>query len=335
VLYDTINIPSLTACCTLLVSAVRCLYVLYIACICCTLLVCAVHCLYVLYIACMCCTLLVCAVHCLYLLYIACMCCTLLVSAVHCLYLLYIACMCCTLLVSAVHCLYVLYIACMCCTLLVCALHCLYVLYIACMCCTLLVCAVHCLYVLYIACMCCTLLVCAVHCLLPVCVVAEARKCFDLAHLKKCKAAPVPAFKACRRSRGTAPSTLNPGISLKMSGQLHASAVLHPVIQNRSLGGPHSRAGLFGEEKNILPQPGIESPNSLPDEHLNNLSFLFCVWLFMLKSRRLQSKRISCHVVISVSSGNSVSVVTDMAEHMILVRFSLLRRTQAFPDVSS
>jgi hypothetical protein len=139
--------------------------------------------------------------------------------------------------------------------------------------------------------------------------VLEASKCFDLAHLNKCTAAPVPALKACRRSRRTALSTLNPGISLKMSGLLHASTILPPVIQNRSLGGPHSRAEVFGEEKNLLPQPGIESLYSLPDEYLKNLSILFSVWFFVLKERRLQSIRISCHVVISVSSGNAVCVV--------------------------
>jgi hypothetical protein len=94
-----------------------------------------------------------------------------------------------------------------------------------------------------------------------------------------------------------------------MSGQLYASAVLHPVIQNSSLGGPNSRAEIFGEEKNLLPQRGIVSPNSVPDEHLKNFSFLFSVRFFVPKPRRLQSIRISCHVVISVSSGNSVCVV--------------------------
>jgi hypothetical protein len=88
-----------------------------------------------------------------------------------------------------------------------------------------------------------------------------ACKSFDLVHLNKCKAAPVHSLKTCRRSRGTAPSTLKPGVVLTMSCQLHASAGLHPVIQNWRLGRTHSRAGRFGEGESLFSQSGLETRN--------------------------------------------------------------------------
>jgi hypothetical protein len=132
-----------------------------------------------------------------------------------------------------------------------------------------------------------------------------ACKSFDLVHLNKCKAAPVHALKACRRSRGTAPSVLKPGIVLSVSGQLHASAVLYRIIQNWGLGRHHSRAGRFGERENLFSQPRTGSRNCPSPWSCNkckNLSFLFSVWFFTLMPRRLQCKRVKCHVTISLSS---------------------------------
>jgi len=48
-----------------------------------------------------------------------------------------------------------------------------------------------------------------------------------------------------------------------MSGQLHTSAALFPGKQpryplDRRLGGPQSRSGRGGEEKNPQPLPGLE-----------------------------------------------------------------------------
>jgi hypothetical protein len=49
---------------------------------------------------------------------------------------------------------------------------------------------------------------------------------------------------------------------MEMSGQLHASAALHQGKSpwysfDRRLGGPQSRSGRGGEEKNSQPPPGI------------------------------------------------------------------------------
>ena len=49
---------------------------------------------------------------------------------------------------------------------------------------------------------------------------------------------------------------------MEVSGQIHAALSVrkvprHPV--SKSLGGPHSQSGHFGEEKNLLPLPGIQS----------------------------------------------------------------------------
>jgi hypothetical protein len=43
---------------------------------------------------------------------------------------------------------------------------------------------------------------------------------------------------------------------MDVSGQLHAPAALSPL--DRRLGGPQSRSGCGGEEKNSQPPPGIE-----------------------------------------------------------------------------
>jgi hypothetical protein len=52
---------------------------------------------------------------------------------------------------------------------------------------------------------------------------------------------------------------------MEVSGQLHAPAALPPGKQTlvhigRRLGGPQSRSGCGGEEKNSQPVPGFESP---------------------------------------------------------------------------
>jgi hypothetical protein len=57
-------------------------------------------------------------------------------------------------------------------------------------------------------------------------------------------------------------------------GQLHAPAVLPPgkeplVSIGRGLGGPRSRSGRGGEEKNSQPPPGIETQN--PDRSASSL----------------------------------------------------------------
>jgi hypothetical protein len=44
-----------------------------------------------------------------------------------------------------------------------------------------------------------------------------------------------------------------------MSRQLHASVALPRYPLYRRLGGPQSRPGCSGEEKNLFPLPGIES----------------------------------------------------------------------------
>jgi hypothetical protein len=44
---------------------------------------------------------------------------------------------------------------------------------------------------------------------------------------------------------------------MEVSGQLHAPAALPPGKGSR-LGGPQSRSGRGGEEKNSQPPPGIE-----------------------------------------------------------------------------
>jgi hypothetical protein len=51
---------------------------------------------------------------------------------------------------------------------------------------------------------------------------------------------------------------------MDLSGQLHAAAALHtgrepPVPFDRRLGGPQSRSGRGGVEKNSQPLPGLES----------------------------------------------------------------------------
>jgi hypothetical protein len=53
---------------------------------------------------------------------------------------------------------------------------------------------------------------------------------------------------------------------MEVSGQLHDPAALHPgkeplVPLDRRLGGPQSRSGRGGEEKNSQPQSGIEPQN--------------------------------------------------------------------------
>jgi hypothetical protein len=53
---------------------------------------------------------------------------------------------------------------------------------------------------------------------------------------------------------------------MEVSGQLHAPAALPPGKEpqfplDRRLGGPKSRSGRGGEEKNSQPQPGIEPKN--------------------------------------------------------------------------
>jgi len=50
---------------------------------------------------------------------------------------------------------------------------------------------------------------------------------------------------------------------MEVSGQLHASATLHPGKSpwyplDRRLGGPQNRSGRGGGEKNSQPPPGIE-----------------------------------------------------------------------------
>jgi hypothetical protein len=50
---------------------------------------------------------------------------------------------------------------------------------------------------------------------------------------------------------------------MEVSGQLHAPAAFPPGKEiryplNRRLGGPQSRSGRDGEEKNSQPPPGIE-----------------------------------------------------------------------------
>jgi hypothetical protein len=54
-----------------------------------------------------------------------------------------------------------------------------------------------------------------------------------------------------------------------VSGQLHAPAALHqgkePLLPlDRRLGGPQSRSGHGGEEKNSQPLPGFEAPINQP-----------------------------------------------------------------------
>lgn len=49
---------------------------------------------------------------------------------------------------------------------------------------------------------------------------------------------------------------------MEVNGQIHAAIYLrivprHPV--SKLMGGPHSQYGHFGEEKNLLPLPGIQS----------------------------------------------------------------------------
>jgi hypothetical protein len=54
---------------------------------------------------------------------------------------------------------------------------------------------------------------------------------------------------------------------MEVSGQLHASAALHPLKEHpldRRLGGPQSRSGRGGEEKNSQPLPGLEPPTIQP-----------------------------------------------------------------------
>jgi hypothetical protein len=45
---------------------------------------------------------------------------------------------------------------------------------------------------------------------------------------------------------------------MQVSGQLHAPAAILPLY--RRLGGPQSRYGCGGEEKNSQPLPGLEPP---------------------------------------------------------------------------
>jgi hypothetical protein len=52
---------------------------------------------------------------------------------------------------------------------------------------------------------------------------------------------------------------------MEVSGQLHAPAALPPGKETllpicRRLGGPQSRSGYGGEEKNSHPLPGLETP---------------------------------------------------------------------------
>jgi hypothetical protein len=55
---------------------------------------------------------------------------------------------------------------------------------------------------------------------------------------------------------------------MEVSGQLHAPAALPPgksprYLLDRRLGGPQSRSGRGGEEKNSQPLPGLEPPAHL------------------------------------------------------------------------
>jgi hypothetical protein len=55
------------------------------------------------------------------------------------------------------------------------------------------------------------------------------------------------------------------GLGTSVGGQLHASATLLPGNNpsyplDRRLGGPWSRSGWGGEEKNPQPLPGLEAP---------------------------------------------------------------------------
>jgi hypothetical protein len=64
---------------------------------------------------------------------------------------------------------------------------------------------------------------------------------------------------------------------MEVSGQLHALAALLPEKNpwyplDRRLGGPQSRSGRGGEEKNSQPPPGIELLN--PDRGKENFRFL-------------------------------------------------------------
>jgi len=50
---------------------------------------------------------------------------------------------------------------------------------------------------------------------------------------------------------------------MEVTDKPHATTALPPVQEaayqrNRRLGGPHSRSERFGEEKNLLPLPGLE-----------------------------------------------------------------------------
>jgi hypothetical protein len=71
---------------------------------------------------------------------------------------------------------------------------------------------------------------------------------------------------------------------MEVSGQFHAPAAFSsekepPIPLGRRLGGPQSRSGSCGEEKNLLPLPGLESlPSSMQSlaipKKLSQLLFL-------------------------------------------------------------
>jgi hypothetical protein len=80
---------------------------------------------------------------------------------------------------------------------------------------------------------------------------------------------------------------------MEVSGQLHALAALPPgkspwyPLDRRRLGGPQSRSGHGGEEKNSQPLAGLELPivQPLPHRFTTELSRLLIKIMFMKKWR--------------------------------------------------
>jgi hypothetical protein len=77
-----------------------------------------------------------------------------------------------------------------------------------------------------------------------------------------------------------------------MSGHLHASAVLTPTRNpqyplNRKLGGPQSRFGRFGEEKNLLPRAEFEPRTVQPKMEV---AVIWLQWYRFVRSTEQCSK---------------------------------------------
>jgi hypothetical protein len=70
----------------------------------------------------------------------------------------------------------------------------------------------------------------------------------------KCKVVTVQTTKVYRGSRGTVPLIFNVGTRWPKAPAVlptEENAPLHQSLHNRRLGGPHSRCGRFGKEKNL------------------------------------------------------------------------------------